>query len=211
MIAFLGGRHVVHAAATAAEGLRMAEELLPDLVILDIGLPDGDGLEVCRTLRERGFTAPILFLTSRDQEVDKLVGFSVGGDDYMVKPISLPVLEARIDAALRRARGWIPARAPARISWGEVAVDLSTRIATVKGREVPLSAKETQLLAFLASRRGEVVSRDVLLAEVWHYDPDVSSRTVDTHILNLRRKLRDRELGRPVLLTVRGRGYAFTG
>lgn len=208
MIAFLGLHHDVGAVATAAEALSRVTERPPDLVILDIGLPDGDGFQVCRDLRARGFTAPILFLTSRDQEVDQLVGFSVGGDDYMVKPISLPLLQARIHAALRRAYG-MAGQAPPTVSWVGVTVNFATRVAEVDGEEVPLSSKEAELLEYLVRHRGEVVSRDSLLAEVWNYSSDVPSRTVDTHVLNLRRKLRDGDRNRPALRTVRGLGYVF--
>jgi len=209
MAAFLGMHYRILAVGTAAEALEAASSRRPDLVILDIGLPDGDGLEVCRTLRSRGFEAPILFLTSRDQEVDELLGFSVGGDDYMVKPISLPLLQARIHAATRRGRRGAQETGQI-VSWGSVKVDFSTRRAEVAGDEVILSAKEAELLQYLVQHRGAVVTREALLANVWRYDADVSSRTVDTHVLNLRKKLHDGEDGLPVLKTVRGVGYTFT-
>ena len=181
----------------------------PELVILDIGLPSMDGIEVCRELRQRGFVAPILFLTSRDEEVDKLTGFSVGGDDYIVKPVSLPLLQARIHAALRRAAA--PTAYEEVHCWGPVRVNFTTHEVHVADEEVSLSAKEMDLLRYMVRRRGTLLTRGALLADVWHYDAEVSSRTVDTHVLNLRRKLRDGHDGVSYILTIRGKGYKFVG
>jgi len=210
MAVFFGLHHDVLTARDGREGLELAMRERPDLVILDIGLPTMDGIEVCRQLRQRGFEAPILFLTSRDEEVDKLTGFSVGGDDYIVKPVSLPLLQARIHAALRRA-GATPTAYQEVHSWGPVRVNFTTHEVTVAGEEVSLSAKEMDLLRYMVRHRGVLLSREALLADVWHYDAEVSSRTVDTHVLNLRRKLLDGRDGVSYILTIRGRGYKFVG
>jgi two-component system, OmpR family, alkaline phosphatase synthesis response regulator PhoP len=210
MAVFLGLHYDVLTSSDGRDGLESALRLRPDLVILDIGLPGIDGLEVCRQLRQRGFGAPILFLTSHDEEVDKLTGFSVGGDDYIVKPVSLPLLQARIHAALRRAAA-TPVVLEEVHDWGPVRVNFTTHELLVAGEEVVLSAKEMDLLRYMVSHRGVLLTREALLADVWHYEADVSSRTVDTHILNLRRKLRDGNDGRSYIHTIRGKGYKFSG
>ena len=208
--AFLGMHYEVMTAADGEEGLEIATRHKPDLVVLDITLPGIDGLEVCKRLRAVGYRAPILFLTARDQEVDKLTGFGVGGDDYIVKPVSLAELQARVHAALRRALGQLSDYTDVH-RWDDVEVNLSTLQVWVAGDKVTLSAKEMELLRYFLSHRGAVVTREELLTEVWHYDKGVSSRTIDTHVLNLRKKLRDGHDGRRYLHTVRGIGYRFDG
>ncbi len=208
--AFLGMHYEVMTACDGEEGLELATHHQPDLVVLDITLPGIDGLEVCKRLRAVGFRAPVLFLTARDQEVDKLTGFGVGGDDYIVKPVSLAELQARVHAALRRAQGQLADYTDVH-RWDDVEVNLSTLQVWVDGEQVQLSAKEMDLLRHFLKRRGAVVSREELLTEVWHYDKGVSSRTIDTHVLNLRKKLRDGHAGRRFLHTVRGIGYRFDG
>ncbi len=208
--AFLGLSHQVVIADDGREGLQKARSEKPDLIILDIGLPKIDGVEVCRQLRQGGFSAPILFLTSHDDEAQKVTGFRVGGDDYIVKPVSLPVLQARIHAALRRATAAVPTFDQG-YEWGGVRVDFDTGETTLNGEPVNLTTKEADLLRYMIRHRSTVLSREVILTEVWHYDGDVTSRTVDTHILHLRRKLEDGADGEPHIQTIRGRGYKFTG
>jgi len=210
MAAFLALSHDVSVAVDGSEGLEKARRERPDLIVLDILLPEIDGFEVCRRLRDVGFTSPILFLTSREQEVDKLTGFNVGGDDYIVKPVSLPELQARIHAALRRSKA-SPQAFEETFCWEDVEVNLTRHEVLVSGEPVTLSAKEMDLLRYMIHHRGRVLSREVLLADVWHYEGGVSSRTVDTHILNLRKKLSDGVDGRHYFHTIRGRGYKFTG
>ncbi len=210
MAVFLGLHYEVEVAADGRSGLDKVLRERPDLVVLDIGLPGLDGLEVCRQLRQRGFTAPVLFLTSRREELDTLTGFAVGGDDYIVKPVSLPLLEARVHAALRRAVA-TPSAFEEVHAWGSVRVNFTTHQVLVDGEPVTLSAKEMDLLRYMVRNRGVLLSREALLGDVWHYEADVSSRTVDTHILNLRRKLRDGQDGQTYIHTIRGRGYRFTG
>ncbi len=203
----LQGYEVV-AAATGKDGLDAGLKEKPDLVLLDVMLPGMHGYEVCRNLRLGGFHNPILFLTAKGEEVDKLCGFDVGGDDYVTKPFSLLELHARVRALLRRAEK--DAREEESFAYGDVSVNFSTYDLLVGGQPVRLSAKEMELLRYLVNNRGQVLSREILLEEVWNYDSDVSTRTVDTHILNLRRKLKDGPPNRTIQ-TVHGVGYKFVG
>jgi two-component system alkaline phosphatase synthesis response regulator PhoP len=208
---FFSLHHEVITAADGNEGLRKGLNENPDLVILDIMLPGMHGLDVCKRLRDRGFTAPVLFLTAKGQELDKLTGFDVGADDYITKPFSLLELQARVRAALRRAttaREEIPEET---YGWDGITADFATYEVSVRGEIVKLSAKEMELLRFMLRHRGKVLSREILLEKVWHYDADVSTRTVDTHILNLRRKLPDPDGGCRYIQTVHGVGYKFVG
>jgi DNA-binding response OmpR family regulator len=198
----------VIAAPDGDEGLAKALSETPDLVVLDIMLPGMHGYDVCRRLRAEGFKSPVLFLTAKGEEVDKLTGFDVGGDDYVTKPFSLLELQARARALLRRAEKEEPEED--RYSFEGVSVNFMTYDLRVAGKPVKLSAKEMELLRFLIRHRGQVLSREVLLDKVWNYDSQVSTRTVDTHILNLRRKLNDAPPNR-FIQTVHGVGYKFVG
>ncbi|MFD4642111.1 response regulator transcription factor [Lentzea sp. NPDC058436] len=175
-----------------------------DLLVLDLGLPGMDGLEVCRRLRQSGRGVPVLMLTARADEVDFVVGLDAGADDYVAKPFRLAELMARIRALLRR-------RAPGTLEVNGVRVDLAARRVTVDGGEIQLANKEFELLKVLIQRAGQVVSRDEILSEVWN-DPDLKgSKTLDMHMSWLRRKLSD---GTPNsaekrIATVRGRGFRF--
>jgi len=210
LAAFLGMHYEVHTVSDGQSAFEHVRRHPPDLIILDIGLPGQlDGIDVCRRLREEGFLQPILFLTSRHEELDKLTGFGVGGDDYIVKPASLAELQARIHAALRRTSGRMSNLART-VRWRDVVVDLANHEVTVDGKVVVLSAKEMELLRYFVLHRRVVLSRETLLEEVWHFEPGVSSRTLDTHVLNLRRKLEDGKDGVQHIETVRGVGYRFT-
>lgn len=198
----------VLAAGTGDEGLRLGLGETPDLILLDIMLPGMHGYDVCRNLREDGYHGPVLFLTAKGEEVDKLTGFDVGGDDYVTKPFSLLELHARVRALLRRAEKDEPDEDA--YAWQDISVNFTTYDLQVGDEAVKLSAKEMELLRFLVKHRGQVLSREVLLDKVWNYDADVSTRTVDTHILNLRRKLGDRPPNR-FIQTVHGVGYKFVG
>jgi DNA-binding response OmpR family regulator len=186
--------------------LRSGEEALVELdrhpvriVILDIGLPGIDGFEVCRSMRARS-RVPILMLTARDEEPDRIVGLEVGADDYLCKPFSPRELVARMKAILRRAE---PQADYDRIELGDVSLNRETHDVTIAGRPVELTAKEFDLLAFFLSNPGAVLSRDVLLDRVWGVSYPGGTRTVDVHVAQLRRKL-----GRPDLIrTLRGSGY----
>ena len=186
----------VTVAGTAAEALAAAEA---DVVLLDLRLPDGDGLDVCRELRARS-DVPIIVVTARGEEVDRVVGLELGADDYVVKPFGIRELIARIRAVTRRAQGRSP-EAPVRV--GELELDERGRHASIGGEGLDLTAKEFDLLAALASDPGAVVSRRRLLEDVWNTSWYGSTKTIDVHVAALRRKLGD-----PTLIeTVRGVGF----
>ena len=195
-------------AATGNEGLALGLAEDPELIVLDIMLPGMHGFDVCRGLRSGGYSGPGLFLTAKGEEVDKLTGIDVGGDDYVTKPFSLLELHARVRALLRRAEKEQPNEEV--YSFDNISVNFTTYDLRVEGSAVRLSAKEMELLRFLVNHRGQVLNRDVLLEKVWNYDSEVSTRTVDTHILNLRRKLQDTPPNR-YIQTVHGVGYKFVG
>lgn len=178
--------------------------LPPDLVLLDIMLPGVDGLELCRRIREHGGT-PVIMLTARGEDVDKIVGLELGADDYITKPFNVRELLARMKAVLRRSA---PAPdAPERLRFGAVEVDLARQAVTRAGGPVPLAPKEYDLLAFLARHPNRVFSRDELLQRVWGYDFPGDDRTVDVHVRRLREKLEE-DPGRPALILTRwGKGY----
>lgn len=201
----------VRTATTGAEALNLAaREPTPDLVLLDLMLPDISGKEVCRRLRADPATTatPIIMLTARGEEVDRVVGFEVGADDYVVKPYSVRELLLRIQAVLRRA-GAAPspeARSSAALRFGALTVDPAGHRVWVSDQEVGLTALEFKLLVALMERRGRVQSRDRLLEDVWGYAAGVSSRTVDTHVKRLREKL---GVAGAYVGTLRGVGYRF--
>jgi DNA-binding response OmpR family regulator len=201
----------VDVAADGPAGLARAREARPDLIVLDLMLPGMDGYRVLRSLREDGLTAPVLILTARGEEADKVRGFRLGADDYVTKPFGLLELMARVEALLRRSgaepRG--SAAPPAR--FGEVEIDVATRTVRRAGQPVALTPMEFDLLVALARRRGALASRVELLKEVWGHSSAVLTRTVDTHIAELRRKLeRDPSAPRHIL-TVRKVGYRLEG
>ncbi len=175
----------------------------PVAVVLDIGLPTMDGTEVCRRMRAAGDWTPVLFLTARDDEVDRLLGLELGADDYVTKPFSPREVVARVKAVLRRAAG-SPEQQQQPLVVGAVEVDRVRRRVTVAGREVTLTSTEFDLLAMLLRRPGRVFSREELLSEVWGYSAKAGTRTVDVHVAQVRAKLGE---GSP-LRTVRGVGYA---
>ena len=181
-----------------------------DLVVLDLMLPDGDGYRVLRTLRESGDATPVLILTALGEEADKVRGFRFGADDYVTKPFGLLELLARVDALLRRSRLAAANDAESIVVFSDVRVDLRARTATRRGKPVALRPKEFELFAALVRREGKVATRHELLREVWGYDPAVVSRTVDTHVAELRRKL-EPDAGHPVhFVTVLKTGYRFS-
>ncbi len=193
-------------AENGAEALRMVRETEPALVILDLMLPEVDGLEVCKILRRHPATAglPILMLTSKAAEIDRVLGLELGADDYVTKPFSPRELVLRVKALLRR--GALPEKTEEVIQIGELVIDIPRHLVTVHGKRIELTATEFKLLTVLAQRRGRVQSRDQLLRDVWEYDNLIDTRTVDTHMRRLREKL-----GRSArhLDTVRGVGYRF--
>lgn len=199
--------HLVSVAPDGSTGIGRSLSWAPDLVILDLMLPGVDGFEVLETLRARRSDVPVLILSALGAEAVKVRGFRSGADDYLTKPFGLLELLARVEALLRRgARTAAPAEAPVH-RFGDVTVTLASRTVTRHGVPVALRAKEFDLLVALAGRPGQVISKQRLLREVWGYDAAVVSRTVDTHVLELRRKLEaDPALPRHIR-TVRGSGY----
>lgn len=193
-------------AADGETGLERARTESPDLIILDIMLPVLDGLSVCRILR-REMDTPIIILTARGTEVDKIIGLETGADDYVVKPFGLGEFLARVRAVLRRA----PAPRRDELASGDLVLDLTARRVTKGGVELKLSHKEFDLLAELMRNRGAVLSRDLLLTQVWGYDYFGDSRTVDVHIRWLREKIEDDPSNPQRIVTVRGVGYRFEG
>jgi DNA-binding response OmpR family regulator len=193
-------------ARTAADALRIAERIEPDLVLLDLNLPDGDGREVCRALR-RESDVPILMLTARGTETDRVVGLEMGADDYVVKPFSGAEVISRIRAILRRTRA-APVRQP-RIEVGDFALDAEARTATLRGAELGLTRKEFDLLSELARHAGQVVTREDLMSRVWDTNWFGSTKTLDVHVGSLRRKLGDDPSDPTYIETVRGVGFRF--
>jgi len=191
-------------AQTAAEALRLAERVEPDLVLLDLMLPDGDGRDVCRALRATS-DSPIIMLTARGTETDRIVGLELGADDYVVKPFSGPELIARIRAVLRRSSGGGRRDQPLRLDGLEL--DPATRRVALSGAALELSRKEFDLLHALMRRSGRVARREELMAEVWDENWFGSTRTLDTHIGWLRRKLGDDPGAPRFIRTVRGVGF----
>lgn len=197
-------------AADGEEALTSARERRMDLVLLDVMLPGMSGIEVLRVLRKEGITTPILILSAKGDEIDRVVGLKVGADDYITKPFSRPELLARIEAALRRTRGSSDDAElrEEQISAGPILIDRARREVTVAGAAVHLTTREFDLLALLASHPGHIFTRDQLLTRVWGYDFGGDSRTVDVHISWLRGKLRGDD-GHDHFRTVRGVGYGF--
>jgi DNA-binding response OmpR family regulator len=212
----------VTVSSDGAKALEVARRERPDLVILDVMLPTLDGFEVCRILRQE-MSAPILMLTARTDEVDKVVGLEVGADDYLTKPFSMRELMARVKALLRRVRlvreemaneekpEQGKSQAAERLVFPDLLIDLSRREMFYKGKLFHLKPKEFDLLVFLARNRGIVLSRDLILERVWGWDYDGGSRTVDVHVRWLREKIEDEPANPTRIVTVRGIGYRFEG
>ena len=194
-------------ASDGASGLERARAHKPDLLILDIMLPKLSGLEVCKTLRTEGFTMPILMLTARGQEIDKVVGLELGADDYVTKPFSIREVLARVRAILRRTDN--PKKRLPRYHFSDIDLDFETYVATKGGAPLELSPREFELLRYLIERKGETVTRDRLLEDVWGYESYPSTRTVDTHIAKLRAKIGDSGSEPRFVLTIHGAGYKF--
>ena len=199
-------------AGTVAEALEHAEASMPDLVLLDVMLPDGSGYDVCRSLRERS-RVPIIMLTARGEETDRIVGLELGADDYIVKPFSAREVAARIRAVLRRTGDAPqPPSGPAGdgpLEIGPVRVDRARREARVGGEEVDLTRKEFELLGLLMSEAGTVITRERLIDEVWDTNWFGSTKTLDVHVSSLRRKLGDDSQQPRFIHTVRGVGFRF--
>ena len=193
-------------ATNGQDALALAQGDAPDLILLDIMMPRMSGWDVCRALREKGIEAPIIMLTARGEEVDRVRGLELGADDYVTKPFSLRELLARVRAVLRRPG---PRSRFEEFTFGDVRIRPRVRQVFKAGQEIRLTRKEFDLLVFLVAHRGEVLTRERLLDEVWGYERFPTTRTVDTHILRLRKKCED-DADRPVwILTLHGHGYKF--
>lgn len=214
-----------YAVSTAADGfkaLELARSLRPDLIVLDVMLPGLDGFEICRILRQE-MAAPILMLTARDDEIDKVVGLEVGADDYLTKPFSMRELMARVKAHLRRVRmireemegeeqtADSRPQTAAGLTFGTLRIDADRHEVVNGGEVLPLKPKEFELLHFLARNRGMALSRDLILERVWGWDFDGGSRTVDVHVRWLREKIEDDPANPRRIVTVRSVGYRFEG
>lgn len=199
--------HEVVAALRAEEGLRLAREREPDLIVLDLMLPDFSGTELCKALKRDARTRdiPVLMLTAKGEEIDRVLGFELGAEDYVVKPFSVRELVLRIQALLARRRS-TAGEGAAPLVFGVLRLDEAAQRVWIEGREIELTPIEFKLLITLATRRNRVQSRAALLDEVWGIDAELTTRTVDTHVKRLREKLGP---ARDYIRTVRGTGYRF--
>jgi DNA-binding response OmpR family regulator len=198
----------VSEAADGREGLNKALKSGFDLIVLDVVMPFMGGLEVCRKLREAGRQVPVIVLSGKKKkEVDKVLGLELGGDDYMTKPFGTDEFIARVHAVLRRSRPEAPEIED--LAFGDVAIDFRTKIAMKGGRELHLTAREFSLLRLLAGCEGQVVSRETILNKVWEYEKYPTTRTIDTFMYNLRRKIEDDPAVPKHLITVPWLGYKF--
>jgi DNA-binding response OmpR family regulator len=200
-------KYEVLTATDGEQGYCLIQEKKPDLIILDLMLPKMSGYELCRKVREEGLTTPILMLTARGEEVDRVLGLDLGADDYVTKPFSVPELLARVRAILRRVQQSKKGPLPNELRFGKVVIDFKRFEARRADKVLNMSRKEFGILRLLAARGGEVVTRDELLDEVWGYEQYPTTRTVDNHIALLRSKLEEDPSKPRHLLTVHGVGY----
>ncbi len=200
--------YVVHTAEEGDGGLKLARERKPDLIILDIMLPVLDGYEVCRKLRMEGNTTPIIMLTVKDKEVDKVLGLGLGADDYVTKPFSFPELNARVKAIFRRTEERV--KDITGYSFGNIKLDFEKYEAKKGEEKLDLTSLEFHMLKFFIQNKGKVISRDDFLDRIWGEDNvSVSYRTVDTHISNIRKKIEEDPASPKHILSIRSAGYKF--
>ena len=192
------------------EGLNKALKEAPDLILLDIMLPKKDGLDVCQELRRRNVTIPIVMLTAKGEEVDKVVGLEIGADDYITKPFSVRELMARLKAHLRRGKKEEKS-VPSVYRFDDIEIDFIHFKVKRSGTEFDLTSLEVEILKYLVAHRGEVVTRDALLDKIWGYETYPSTRTIDNHILKLRKKLEEDPAQAKYIFSVYGEGYRFMG
>ena len=203
--------HAVQGAQTGADAIQIVSRIPPDVIVMDVMLQEGpsgeemmDGFQICRELRDGGFKRPIIFLTARTTEQDKLMGFNLGADDYVTKPFSLLELKARVDACLRRSGGTRSV-----FNFGTTKVDLDQYTIIRPDGTDRLSNRERDLLLFFIQNPGRILTRDVLLKQVWGYKAGIATRTVDTHVLTVRKKLGDDGQKPAFIDTLHGVGYQF--
>jgi len=200
--------YTVYTAANGQKGWELAKEKRPDIIILDLMLPVMNGYEVCKRLRNEGDTTPIIILTVKDQEIDKVLGLELGADDYVTKPFSLRELQARVKAIFRRTEERI--KDLATFQFGQVELNFKRYEAIRRGKKLELTPLEFQILKLLIQRKGEVLSRDDFLDRIWGEDNiHVTYRTVDSHISNIRKKIEDDPSHPKYILSIRGVGYKF--
>lgn len=197
----------VEVAEDGEKGLNKILDNRYDLIILDVMLPKISGLEVCKTIRKKGITTPIIILTAKGEEIDKVLGLELGADDYVTKPFSLRELLARIKAILRRSENILQEDESREIKIGNLIIDFPGYKAKLNGKLVQMSHKEFDILYFLWKKRNTTVSRDDLLTEIWGYDETPTTRTVDNFILKLRQKIEKDSNHPQIILTVHGVGY----
>ena len=200
----------VESATDATAGLQRALGEAFDVILLDVMLPGGSGLDICRAIREKGIQTPVLMLTARGQVVDRVVGLKLGADDYLVKPFEMAELLARIEAVSRRSRPAPAGATPEVFQTANLHVDFRRAEVSRDGTLVGLSAREYKLLRYFIEHRGATLSRDELLNEVWGYNSMPSTRTVDVHVAWLRQKIEDNPRHPVHILTVHGLGYKFS-
>ncbi len=205
-----GEGYVVSWAYDGLEGIRIALEEEPDLIILDIMLPKLDGLNVCKEIRQKNINVPIIMLTAKGGEVDKVVGLEIGADDYLTKPFSIRELLARIKAHLRREKKDVQKSLDS-YSFGDVEVDFLHFKVRRKGKEIDLTSLEMEILKYFVAHRGEVVTREALLDKVWGYEKFPTTRTIDNHILKLRKKIEKDPAHPRFFFSSYGEGYRFMG
>lgn len=204
------GFKVLHA-EDGEKGLAFAREKNPDMIILDVMLPKMNGLDVCKTLRAENNEVPIIMLTARGQEIDKILGLKLGADDYITKPFSFMELLARIECIFRRMRRSTSNGPELTHTFGDITVDFERHEAQKQDKDLKMSPREFMLLEFFVRHRGKIVTRDELLDEVWGYETIPFTRTVDAHIAKLRKKIEDDPSDPRYLVTVHRMGYKFTG
>ncbi|MCK5003681.1 MAG: response regulator transcription factor [Candidatus Aminicenantes bacterium] len=200
----------VEYALSGLSGLEKALKYKPDLILLDIMLPEMDGLDVCRKLRQKKFASPIIMLTAKGDEIDKVVGLEIGADDYITKPFSLRELLARIKAHLRRTQRKKDVISDV-YSFGDVKIDFIRFKISCKERSYSLTSMEMDILKYLISHSGEVVTRENLLDKIWGFKSSPTTRTIDNHILKLRKKIEEDPAYPRYILSVYGEGYRFMG
>ncbi|HEY3194386.1 MAG TPA: response regulator transcription factor [Candidatus Dormibacteraeota bacterium] len=202
--------YLVLEADTGAEGLRQLESARPSLVLLEVALPDASGFDVCRELRKKDTATPVIMMSSRSDEIDAVVALEIGADDYVVKPLRLRELAARIAAHLRRTRLESADSTRNRMEFRDLLIDVNERRIYKSGEEVELTHTEFDLLTFLASNAGKVLSREKILNSIWGYEYPIETRVIDVHIRNLRRKIESQPSRPYYILAVPGIGYRFT-
>jgi len=197
-------------ADSAAEALRQVEHSRPNVVLLEVTLPDGAGFDVCRELRKIDQSVPVIMMSARADEIDVVVALEIGADDYVGKPLRLRELVARMTAHLRRARFESAESTRSRLEFRDLVIDVNERRTYKSGREVELTHTEFDLLTFLASNAGKVLSREKILNSIWGYEYPIETRVIDVHIRNLRRKIETQPSRPYYILAVPGIGYRFT-